>query len=143
MSKIIIKFEGGIQVETESFEDAKKFIDHYGKPSRIKKQEALPEPEGSEEGAEGLPMGASRDLVLLNKFIDVYPQGLASKELFMRLSANRKSLKKALEVWAKRIGLWTSNFEGTFFKGVYNGQRGFRLQKEAYDVGKDTLKHST
>ncbi len=129
----------GVLIHVDTVEELEKLIKKFGRPGKTGMASVPPFPSIDERVDSGAT--SDKDLTLLLKFVDAYPAGLPPKELQMRLNVNRKALKKGLEGWARRVGLWTSNFDSTFFRGIYSGKRGYKLTKEAFNVGKDISKH--
>jgi hypothetical protein len=131
----------GIEVFADTLEDLKKLIREFGKDSagkKVQEQSGFAEIPVSE--TEEIQLGGSMDKALLQRFIEADKKGINSVQLQLRLGANKKTLKKALEEWAKRLNLWQNKLDAIFEYGIFTGtNRGFRLTKEAIGVGKDIV----
>ena len=129
----------GVEVIVDSIESLDRLIDRYGGQT------------GGEAGDQSLSTradnsqvsdptgGHALDRALLKRFIEVEHMGIPSRELAVKLHANRKAVQIGLTKWANRIGLWHGNFQAIFEKNLPDGARGYRLTPEAISAGKDIL----
>jgi hypothetical protein len=130
----------GIEIFVDSLDDLKRLIKEFGSKSegtKIEEPSEFPETDISRDQRQSKSL---MDEALLKRFIEADRKGIPSTDLQVRLGANKKTLKAALETWAKRLNLWQNSFEAIFEYGIFSGnRRGYRLTREATGVAKDLV----
>ena len=128
----------GVEIGVDTLEDLEALLKRFGKIGKREKSQHFT-PAASSKSNDGGDGGSSMDRMLLRRFVEASKGGIPSKDLHVRLGANRKTLKKELENWTKRVGLWQNNFDAIFDYIIREGVRSYRLTKEAIEAGKDIL----
>ena len=129
----------GVEVFVDSLDALDKIIERYAGQvtSEVNGSGSIPKQES--QHSNDPVSGTALDRALLKRFIEVGQAGIPSKELAMKLHANRKAVQIGLRKWAERIGVWHGNFAAIFEKNLKDGSRGYRLTREAISAGNDVL----